>query len=213
MVDLCIRNARLRQKGDELFDIAIADGRIADIGKRLGVLARDEIDAEGSLVTESFANPHLHLCKVWTLPMMNEAALAAYHGADMGKALAAIDLASLVKANYDDSWIVRNARRAVALAALHGNLHIRAFADVDSKARLEGVKALIAVREEFRGVVDIQVVAFPQDGIMREPGAAALLHQAMELGADVIGGIPWIELTEADVIDHINICFDYSQEF
>ena len=99
MVDLCIRNARLRQKGDELFDIAIADGRIADIGKRLGVLARDEIDAEGSLVTESFANPHLHLCKVWTLPMMNEAALAAYHGAGMGKALAAIDLAGLVKAN------------------------------------------------------------------------------------------------------------------
>ena len=145
MVDLCIRNARLRHKGDELFDIAIKDGRIVDIGKRLGVPARDEIDAEGSLVTESFANPHLHLCKVWTLPMMNEAALAAYHEAGMGKALAAIDLAGLVKASYDASWIARNARRAVALAALHGNLHIRAFADVDSKARLEGVKALIAV--------------------------------------------------------------------
>ena len=162
MVDLCIRNARLRHKGDELFDIAITDGRIGDIGKRLAVLARDEIDAEGSLVTESFANPHLHLCKVWTLPMMNEAALAAYHGAGMGKALAAIDLASLVKVNYDASWIARNARRAVALAALHGNLHIRAFADVDSKARLEGVKALIAVREEFRGIVELQVVAFAQ---------------------------------------------------
>jgi len=52
MVDLCIRNARLRHKGDELFDIAITDGRIADIGKKLGVLARDEIDAEGSLVTD-----------------------------------------------------------------------------------------------------------------------------------------------------------------
>ena len=133
---------------------------------------RETIDAEGCLVTESFVNPHLHLCKVWTLPMMSEAALAAYHGADMGKALSAIDLASAVKAKYDAGWITPNARRAAALAALHGILHIRAFADVDSKARLEGVKALIAVREEFRGVVDIQVVAFAQDGVVKEPGAA-----------------------------------------
>ena len=184
MVDLCIRNARLRHKGDELFDIAITDGCIANIGKRLGVLAPDEIDAEGSLVTESFANPHLHLCKVWTLPMMNEAALAAYHGADMGKALAAIDLASLVKANYDVSWIARNARRAVALAALYGNLHIRAFADVDSKARLEGVKALLAVREEFRGIVDLQVVAFAQDGIIKDPGTDHLHERRQRAGVE-----------------------------
>jgi cytosine deaminase len=208
MVDLCIRNARLRHKGDELFDIAITDRCIADIGKKLGVLARDEIDAEGSLVTESFANPHLHLCKVWTLPMMNEAALAAYHAAGMGKALAAIDLASLVKANYDVSWIARNARRAVALAALHGNLHIRAFADVDSKARLEGVKALIAVREEFRGIVELQVVAFAQQGIIKDPGTDRLMHEAMALGANVVGGIPWIEFTDAEAQKHIDFCFD-----
>jgi len=88
-----------------------------------------------------------------------------------GKALGAIDLASAIKAKYDASWIVPNARRATALAALHGVLHIRAFADVDGKSRLEGVKALIAVREEFRGVVDIQVVAFAQDGIVKEPSA------------------------------------------
>ena len=69
MVDLCIRNARLRHKGDELLDIAVTDGRVTDISERLGALAQDEIDGEGSLVTESFANPHLHLCKVWTLPM------------------------------------------------------------------------------------------------------------------------------------------------
>lgn len=212
MVDLCIRNARLRHKGDELLDIAVTDGRVADIGERLGVLAQDEIDAEGSLVTESFANPHLHLCKVWTLPMVNEAALAAYHGADMGKALAAIDLASSVKANYDASWIARNARRAVALAALHGNLHIRAFADVDSKARLEGVKALLAVREEFRGIVDLQVVAFAQDGIIKDPGTDRLMHEAMALGADVVGGIPWIEFTDAEAQKHIEFCFDLARE-
>ena len=111
------------------------------------------------------------------------------------------------------AWIVENARRAVALAALHGNLHIRAFADVDGKARLEGVKALIRVRDEFRGIVDLQVVAFAQDGIVREPGAADLMHQAMALGADVVGGIPWIEFTDADAAAHIRTCFDLAQEF
>ena len=207
-LDLLIRNARLRRGGAALVDIAVADGRIVAIGENLGAAARDEIDAEGGLVSESFVNPHLHLCKVWTLPMMTEAALAAYQGAGMGKALQAIDLASAIKAKYDAAWIVPNARRAVALAALHGVLHVRAFADVDSKARLEGVKALIAVRDEFRGVVDVQVVAFAQDGLIREPGADRLMEEAMELGADVVGGIPWIEFTDDDARKHVAFCFD-----
>jgi cytosine/creatinine deaminase len=164
-------------------------------------------------VTESFVNPHLHLCKVWTLPMMEEEALKTYQGEAMGNAMVGIELASKIKEKYAESWITQNARRAVALAAVHGNLHMRAFADVDSKARLEAVRALIRVRDEFRGVVEIQVVAFAQDGIVREPGAAKLLHEAMNLGADVVGGIPWIEFTEADATEHIKICFDYAQEF
>jgi cytosine deaminase len=84
---------------------------------------------------------------------------------------------------------------------------------VDSKARLEGIKALIRAREEFKGVVNLQVVAFAQDGIVREPGAVDLMHQAMELGADVAGGIPWIEYTDADIQEHIRVIFDLAQEF
>jgi cytosine deaminase len=196
--DILVRNARLRGRGDGLSDIAIADGVIAGIGARIDVDARATVDARCNLVTPSYVNPHLHLCKVWTLPMMSEAALEAYHGAGMSEAAKAIDLAAAVKANYDSSWIIPNARRAVALAALHGNLNIRAFADVDTKARLEGVRALLAIREEFRGIVDIQVVAFAQDGIVREPGADRLMREAMAMGADVVGGIPWIEPNQAD---------------
>ena len=76
--------------------------------------------------------------------------------------MASIELASKIKEKYAESWITENARRAAALAAVYGNLHIRAFADVDSKAGLEGVRALIRVRDEFRGILDIQVVAFAQ---------------------------------------------------
>ena len=211
--DILIRNARLRGEADDLRDISIAGGKIAGIGPALDVAADTEIDAAGGLVTESFANPHLHMCKVWTLEMMRDDALKAYREGSMGKSMTAIELASLVKENYDASWITPNVRRAAALAALHGNLHIRAFADVDTKARLEGVKALLAVREEFRGIVDIQVVAFAQDGIVREPGAAELMREAMELGTDVVGGIPWIEFTDADAASHVRACFDLAQEF
>ena len=211
--DIVIRRARLRGASAMHAEIGIKDGRVVAIAPRLEGKGATEIDAGGNLVTESFVNPHLHLCKVWTLPMMEEEALKAYQGDGMGQALSGIELASKIKEKYAESWIVENARRAVALAALHGNLHIRALADVDGKARLEGVKALLRVREEFRGIVDIQVVAFAQDGIVREPGARELMHQAMTLGADVVGGIPWIEFTDADAAEHVRICFDLAQEF
>ena len=171
------------------------------------------IDAQGNLVTESFINPHLHLCKVYTRQMMDEEALTDYHAEGMGKSMTTIELAARIKEKYDEAWIIKNVRKAVAQAAIHGNTHIRAFADVDSKARLKGVKALIRARDEFKGIVEIQVCAFAQDGWVREPGVDKLMRQAMELGADVVGGIPWIEYTEADVQQHVREIFDLAQEF
>ena len=206
--DLIIRSARLRHKPEATADIAISDGLISHLVPRLGASAPQEIDAGGNLVTPSFVNPQMHMCKVFTLPMMSEAALEAYQKAGMTGAAAAIELASEVKRSYHASWIAANARRAVAMAALYGTTHIRAFADVDTKAKLEGVKALIAVRDEFRGIVELQVVAFAQDGIAKEPGADRLMREAMALGADVVGGIPWIERSTADMRAHVEFCFD-----
>ena len=212
--DVVIRRARLRRPAGQIVEIGIKDGRIATIAEQVDGEAATEIDAQANLVTEFFVNPHLHLCKVWTLPMMEEEALKTYQGDGiMGTTMAGVELASVIKQKYAESWIVDNARRAVALAALHGNLHIRAFADVDSQARFEGIKALIRIRDEFRDIVDIQVVAFAQDGIVREPDTAPLMRQAMELGADVVGGIPWVEFTNDDAAAHVKTCFDLAQEF
>ncbi len=211
-MDIIIRKAKVRS-ADALVDIAIAGGRIADIAVNIQAKGRTEIDAEARLVTESFANPHLHLCKVYTLPMLDEAALKDYHGEGMGKAMTAIELAARVKEKYDRAWIIQNVRRAVARAAIFGNTHVRAFADVDRQARLEGVKALLQARAEFKGIVDIQVVAFAQDGVVREPGAAELIREAMALGADVVGGIPWIEYTEAGEQQHIDEIFAIAKSF
>jgi len=212
--DLIIRRAQLRGRpAGELADIGVAAGRIAAIEARLAGTGETELDAAGGLVTESYANPHLHLCKVYTLERMDEAALKDYHGADMGKAMTAIELAARVKQEYAEGWILENVHRAMNDAKRYGCTHIRAFADVDNLARLEGVKALLKAREEYKGVIDLQVVAFAQDGILREPGAAEWMEQAMALGADVVGGIPWIEYTEADIQAHVRFIFDLAVKY
>jgi cytosine deaminase len=211
--DLLIINARTRGGGAHTVSIGVRDGEIAAVGEELSREADNVIDAEGGLVTESFVNGHLHLCKVYTLEMAGQEALDSYHGAAMGGAMTAIEKAAEFKNTYDEKWIVENVRKACNLALLYGNTHIRAFADVDTKARLEGVKALIKAREEFRGKVDIQVVAFPQDGVQRDPGAADYMRRALELGADVVGGIPWIEYSVRDEQAHVDDMFALAVEF
>ncbi len=212
-LDLLIKACRLRGRGDETVDIGIRDGRIQAIDGELAGRAETTIEARGNLVTESFVNPHLHLDKVFTLTLLDDAAMLDYQGDSMGKAMAAIEQASRVKENYEQGWILENVRTALRWAAMNGNTHIRAFADVDSKAKLEGVQALIQAREEFRGTVELQVVAFPQDGVVREPGAAELIRAAMELGADLVGGIPWIEYSDEDARSHIDQMFAIALEF
>lgn len=198
---LAVGDATLRGRPGR-WQIGIDDGRITVVTPDR-LTGHQEIDAAGGLVTESFVNAHLHLDKVHTLDRAGDAALTAYTRDGMGSALRAIELASAVKAEYDRSWIEPNARRAVIDAVRYGVRHVLAFADVDTKARLEGVIPLLALREEFRGVVDLQVVAFPQDGLLRDPGAEDLVREAVDLGADVVGGIPWIEDTDAEAREHV----------
>ncbi len=210
--DILIKNARTRFSETPL-EIGIKNGVIQSIGTALPDEAVNTIDASGNLVTESFVNGHLHLCKVYTLKMVGDEALKSYTGEAMGGAMTAIEQAARVKEHYDESWIIENVRTALRLAVKYGNTHIRAFADTDTTAALEGVKALLKAREEFKDQVDLQVVAFPQDGVVRDPGAAALVREAMALGADVVGGIPWIEYTEADARAHIDEMFVIAREF
>ncbi len=211
MYDLVIKRAKLVGR-EGVYDIAISNGVIEVVAKHVDNKGVEEIDAEENLVTPAFVNPHLHLCKVYTFEVVGGDALKYYHGSGMGSSIRAIELASKVKEKYDEKWIIVNVRRALKEALRFGTLYIRGFADIDSKARLEGVKALLRAKEEFKNYVDLQVVAFPQDGIIREPGAEELLRKAVELGADVVGGIPWIEDSDEDEWKHIEVAFNIARE-
>jgi cytosine deaminase len=199
--ELVVADATLRGRSGR-WRVGI-DGGVVTAIEQSPASGREEIDASGALVTESFANGHMHLDKVYTLDRIGDAALTAYTSGDMGSARHSIELASAVKDGYDRRWIEPNARKAVLEAVRHGVRHVLAFADVDTSARLEGVIPLLALREEFRGVVDLQVVAFPQDGLLCDPGAEDLVREAVDLGADVVGGIPWIEHTDAEAREHV----------
>ena len=209
--DLVVRNARLRTR--RVCDIAISGGRVAEISEKIKSASSKEIDAHGNLVTETFVIAHLHLDKVMTGSLAEEAALRQYQESSMAGAMSAIELASKVKEHYREAEIVDRVRKVLTDAEYYGVSHIRAFADVDTKAKLTGVTALVKIREEFKDRIGIQIVAFPQDGIIREPGTEQLLHKSMELGADVVGGIPWIEYTDEDSRRHTDIAFEIAKKY
>jgi len=212
--DIIIRNARLREAPpDKLFDIAIYQGKILKIEQGIHARAEREIDARGNLVTETFANPHIHMCKVYTFLMIGEEAVRAYQESGMSAAMLAIEIASEVKKKYHESWIYENAKKAALESLRYGGTFIRAFVDTDTKAKLEGIKALLKLKSELKGVVDIQVVAFPQDGIVKDPGAEEYVEKALEMGADVVGGIPWIEVSPEFEDKHIDVAFQLAKKY
>jgi len=210
--DLVLRSARLRSGG--ISDIAIANGKIAAIAENIGTSADRVLDAERNLVTEPFVIAHLHLDKVMTGSLAEEAVLSEYQGGgSMGSSMTAIELASNVKERYVESEIVQRVRGLLNEAERYGVSHIRAFCDVDPKAELKGVRALLRIKKEFKDRIQVQVVAFPQDGILREPGTEELLYKSMELGAEVVGGIPWIERTDEDERKHTDIAYEIAKKY
>lgn len=209
--DLILRRARLRRTSFPK-DVAIRQGRILKVSRKVDADADVEIDARQRLTTESFVIPHLHLDKVMTGGWIDSHALQEYRKPAMN-AKKAIALASRVKEHYKVEEIVKQARRVLQQALAWGTTHVRAFADVDTRAELKGVTALLRLRQEFRGTIDLQVVAFPQEGIVADLGAEEYVRKAMELGADVVGGIPWLEDTGEAVQEHIDVVFSIAKEF
>ena len=188
MLDLIIRNANLPD-GRTGIDIAIAKGLIAEVAANLDATARREIDATGRLVSPPFVDSHFHLDSTLTYgrPRVNAS----------GTLLEGIALWGELKPDLTVEDIKARAIKLCHWAIARGTLAIRSHVDV-SDDRLLTVKALLEVREDIKPYIDLQLVAFPQDGYLRYPGSAANLKRALDLGVDVIGGIPHFERTMAD---------------
>jgi cytosine deaminase len=200
--DVVLRDVRIRRRPGGPVHVGIRNGCIDAITVE-PIRGRVQLEGEGNLLAPSFVDAHLHLDKVYTVSMVGDDALQRYASGTMEQAMSAIELAAAIKARCSEAWIYANARRAVLEGLRHGVTHVLAFADTDTKARLEGVRAMLRLRGELREIVDLRVVAFPQEGLLRDPGAEDYVREALELGADVVGGIPWIEHTDREAEEHV----------
>lgn len=203
MMDLLLRQAKLSD--GSVADVGIVDGRIVAIAPTLPGAAATEIQAGHRLLLPAFVNGQLHACKVFwrrklaTLPVEVQR-------------LPRFQAAKQVKQTYTVDDVAERVSEVMRLALLNGTCAIRLFADVDEHSGLTALRGLLQVKEKFSPWMTVQVVAFPQDGVLN-PHTQALMHEAMSLGADLVGGIPWIEPDEAARQAHTRMCFELAHQF
>jgi cytosine deaminase len=188
MLDLLLRKANLPD-GRRGVDIAVKEGRIVEVGPAIEAAARHEIDAAGRLVTPPFVDAHFHLDSVLTL--------TSDRRNESGTLLEGIGLWAELKPHLTVEEIKRRALAFCRWSIARGNLAIRSHVDI-SDDRLLAVDALLEVKREMAPWIDIQLVAFPQDGFFRHPRARENLLRALDKGVEVVGGIPHFERTMAD---------------
>ena len=197
---MLIRNTTLPD-GRSNIDLLVRDGRFAEIGAGLAQslsLPADEpvLDADGWLLSPPFVDAHFHMDATlsYGLPRVNRS----------GTLLEGIALWGELKPLLTQEALVERALQYCDWAAAQGLLAIRTHVDVCDD-RLLAVDALLQVREQVRGYIDLQLVAFPQDGVLRSPTALDNLQRALDKGADVVGGIPHFERTMADGAESVKI--------
>lgn len=187
-LDLLVKNANLPD-GRTGVDIACRNGLIEAVEAGIDTDAGDIIDAAGKLVSPPFIDSHFHMDATLSLglPRMNRS----------GTLLEGIALWGELKEILTVEAVVERALKYCDLAVAQGLLAIRTHVDVCDD-RLTGVKGLLEVREKVRDYIDLQLVAFPQDGLYRSPNAEKNLLTALDMGVDIVGGIPHFERTMDD---------------
>ncbi|MFL6711033.1 MAG: amidohydrolase family protein [Massilia sp.] len=201
-MDLVIRNASLAD-GASGIDIAIEGERIAAVGPRLEVAGALEIDAGGNLVSAPFVDAHFHMDATlsYGLPRVNQS----------GTLLEGIALWGELKPQLAQEALIERAMQYCDWAVARGLLAIRSHVDICDDSLL-AVEALLEVRRRVAPYIDLQLVAFPQDGLLRSPTAFTNLKRAIAMGVDVVGGIPHFERTMADGAASVKLLCEFAAE-
>ena len=191
--DLLIKNAN-SSDGQNGVDIACKNGKIITIESGIEANAEVNIDAKGYLISPPFVDPHFHMDATLSLgsPRMNVS----------GTSLEGIGLWSELKSIQTTDQIISRALRYCDLAVSMGIGAIRSHVDICDNS-LKGVEALLEVQKIVAPYIDLQLVAFPQDGIFRDPDSKVNLINALDMGVNVVGGIPHFERTMQDGADSI----------
>ena len=200
MIDLILRNARVAGQ-QELTDLGVEQGVIVAVGD--DTTAAETIDLAGRLVTPPLVEPHIHLDAVLTVgqPRPNVSG-SLFEGIAIWAERAA-DL------SYED--VQSRVSQVLRWQLACGVQHVRSHVDV-CDPELRALRALVELREQVRGLIDLQLVAFPQQGILGFDGGRELMRRAVEIGADVVGGIPHYELTREDGVESVRFAMALADE-
>lgn len=199
-MDILIKNARLSDD-QSLTDIAIEAGKISKIAPSIEGEATRVIDAEGRVVIPGLVESHIHLDK---------ALIASRKPNKSGTLKEAIEVTAELKPTFTKEDIYDRAKKVLDMIIPNGVTAIRTHSEFDPAQGFTGFEVILKLKEEYKKFVDIQVVAFPQEGIFKAPGTEAMMHQAMEMGADVVGGIPY---NDAPANDHIDLIFEIAKKY
>jgi cytosine deaminase len=199
-LDLVLRQARLAESAQALCDIGIADGRIAAIAERIAAEA-PEIGLDGRLVLPGFVETHIHLDKSCILERCQN---------EKGTLEETIASVAAAKRSFTEADIYARAQRTLEKAIVHGTTRMRTHVEVDPRIALKGFEAVRALARDYDWAIDLQICAFPQEGLTNDPGTEELLVEACERGAQVIGGCPY---TDTDPTTHIARIFDIARRF
>lgn len=201
MFDLILRGARLN---DDLVDVAVAGGRIERVATTIEGRAERKIDAEGRLVSPPFIESHVHLDTTLTAgdPRWNES----------GTLFEGIQIWSERKKSLDREDVMERATKLLRWQAAQGVLNVRTHVDT-TDPELTGLKAMLEVKESVRDWIEVQIVAFPQEGILSYPKGSELMEEALRLGADVVGGIPHYEHTREMGAESVKESFRLAEKY
>ncbi len=207
--DLLLRQAKVVTAPDnsidkQLVDIAIKDGKIVEIASTIDGDAELELNIDGKLVSPPFVESHIHLDSALTAgtPRWNQS----------GTLFEGIQIWSERKQNLSLEDIKARAIETLKQQAEYGILFVRTHADV-SEPSLIALQGLLEARDAVKDWITVQVVAFPQDGIYSSPQNEALLEKALQMGADVVGGIPHYELTREYGVKSVERTFELAQQY
>ncbi|RDJ23156.1 cytosine deaminase [Bosea caraganae] len=203
MADLLLRN--IRPYAGAPTDMLLQAGRIARIGK--GLTAPEGVaveDGRGDIVLPGLVEAHTHLDKsLWGLP---------WYVNEVGpKLLDKIDNERMNKRALGIDPYRQSARQSIQ-SSLMGSTHIRSHVDVDTEHGMWGIEGVMRTRDEYRDIVDIEIVAFPQSGLLRRPGTLELMDEAMKLGAEVVGGLDPCTI-DRDPKGHLDAVFALCQRY
>lgn len=229
--DLIVRGAQVRNV-PHLQDIAVKDGVIAAIDREIPAQATEVIEAGGRLVTPGFVDTQFHVGKSfygretnrynyqveeWNPPGLEERFAGRFHSS-----LADYDVRNDHIIPILKQWAFKEENtlevvterivEALLMGLKNGVTAYRLFMDVDTFGGLQEIQAAVEARRRLAGLMQIQICAFPQEGLETNPGTRDLMKQAMDAGADVVGGHPWVEWTDELCNQHTDFCFELAQQ-